>query len=90
MEQAELVYDERVRMMDAALDRYIDDAEGGFLFFYYSTVDLCSHMMWRLSDEGHPQFEQVKELAAADSYSDSIRFFSEIVILSRFARCPSR
>ena len=30
------------------------------------------------------------ELAAADSYSDSIRFFSEIVILSRFARCPSR
>ena len=30
------------------------------------------------------------ELAAADTYSDSIRFFSEIVILSRFARCPSR
>ena len=30
------------------------------------------------------------ELAAADSYSDSIRFFSKMVILSRFACCPSR
>jgi len=67
MQQAELVYDERVRMMDAAIDRYIDDAEGGFLFFYYSTVDLCCHMVWRLSDEGHPQFEQMKGLAAEDS-----------------------
>jgi predicted AlkP superfamily phosphohydrolase/phosphomutase len=67
MQQAELVYDERVRMMDAAIDHYIDDAEGGFLFFYYSTVDLCCHMVWRLSDEGHPQFEQVKGLAAEDS-----------------------
>jgi len=67
MEQAELVYDERVSMMDAAIDRYLEDGEGGFLFFYYSTVDLCCHMMWRLSDEGHPQFEQVKSLAASDS-----------------------
>jgi predicted AlkP superfamily phosphohydrolase/phosphomutase len=67
MQQAELVYDERVRMMDAAVDRYIDDAEGGFLFFYYSTVDLCCHMVWRLSDEGHPQFEKMKGLAAEDS-----------------------
>ena len=67
MQQAELVYDERVRMMDAAIDRYLDDGEGGFLFFYYSTIDLCCHMMWRFSDEGHPQYEQIKGLAGEDS-----------------------
>jgi len=67
MQQADLVYDERVRMMDAALDRYIGDGEGGFLFFYYSTIDMVSHMMWHLSDEGHPQFQQAKALANADS-----------------------
>ena len=31
-------------MLDYALDRYHgQDDEGGLLFFYYSTVDLCLH-----------------------------------------------
>lgn len=52
--QADLVYDERVRMMDHALDLYLSDDEGGFLFFYYSTVDLCCHMLWNHFDPRHP------------------------------------
>ena len=54
MQQVELVYIERNRMLDVALDRYTQNDEGGLLFFYYSTVDLGSHMMWRHSDDQHP------------------------------------
>ena len=65
LEQVDLVYHERMRMLDYALDRYLEDQEGGLLFFYFSTVDLASHMMWRHSDAGHPHHEA--ELASTDS-----------------------
>ena len=52
--QADLVFEERVRMMESALDLYLSDEEGGLLFFYYSTVDLCSHMLWNHFDPKHP------------------------------------
>lgn len=65
MEQLDLVYTERNRMLDTALDRYLANEDGGLLFFYYSTVDLGSHMMWRLTDEEHPAFDA--ELASEDS-----------------------
>ena len=65
MQQANLVYEERGRMLDAALDRYMTNDEGGLLFFYYSSVDLCAHMMWRHTDEEHPHHDPV--FAAQDS-----------------------
>jgi predicted AlkP superfamily phosphohydrolase/phosphomutase len=65
MGQAELVHDESERMMDWALDRYMANEDGGLLFFYYSSVDLCCHMMWRHSDEEHPDHDH--ELADGDS-----------------------
>ncbi len=65
MAQTELVFQERGRMLDYALNTYMDDQRGGLLFFYYSTVDLCAHMMWRHSDEQHPHHDEA--LAAKDS-----------------------
>ena len=65
MQQTGLVFGERGRMLDVALDRYMQNEEGGLLFFYYSTVDLTSHMMWRLTDPEHPDFDA--ELSAEDS-----------------------
>ncbi|MCY3000987.1 MAG: alkaline phosphatase family protein, partial [Planctomycetota bacterium] len=65
MMQAELVQDEGERMLDFALDRYMEKPEGGLCFFYFSGVDLCGHMMWRHSDEKHPHHEP--PLAAEDS-----------------------
>jgi len=65
MAQADLVYGERMEMMDYALDRYLEKGDGGLLFFYYSTVDLCSHMMWRHHDEEHPHHDAA--IAARDS-----------------------
>lgn len=73
MDQARLVYEERVRMMDYALDGYLADDRGGLLFFYYSTVDLCMHMMWCVADSEHPQHQRVNEFAASDSSSWSGR-----------------
>ena len=66
MAQTKLVYDQRVRMMDYALDRYLEK-DGGLFFFYYSTVDLNSHMMWRFHDDQHPQHPLIAEMAAQDS-----------------------
>ena len=65
MAQAEIVHDESEDMMDYALDRYLESDAGGLLFFYYSSVDLCSHMMWRHSDEEHPDYDAA--FAARDS-----------------------
>lgn len=65
MQQTGLVFDERGRMLDVALERYLKNDEGGLLFFYYSTVDLASHMMWRLTDSEHPHYDA--ELAGHDS-----------------------
>jgi predicted AlkP superfamily phosphohydrolase/phosphomutase len=59
------VQDEGERMLDFALDRYMQKPEGGLCFFYFSGVDLCGHMMWRHSDEKHPHHEP--PLAAEDS-----------------------
>jgi predicted AlkP superfamily phosphohydrolase/phosphomutase len=71
MQQAQLVYEERGRMLDFALDKYMAKEDGGFLFFYYSTVDLCCHMMWRHSDPEHPFYDEV--IASQDSSQWSSR-----------------
>jgi predicted AlkP superfamily phosphohydrolase/phosphomutase len=65
MRQAELVHDEGERMLDFALERFMEKPEGGLLFFYFSGVDLCGHMMWRHADEQHPDHDPA--LAAEDS-----------------------
>ena len=54
MQQSNLVHDEGARMLDYALARWNANEQGGFLFFYFSGVDLCSHMMWRHGDAAHP------------------------------------
>ncbi len=69
MGQAELVQDEGERMMDWALDRYMANEDGGLLFFYYSGVDLCCHMMWRHSDEQHPDHDHELALESSSHWS---------------------
>lgn len=65
MDQSQLVHDESTRMLDWALDRYLARPEGGLLFFYFSSIDLCCHMMWRHGDEAHPHHDPA--FAAQDS-----------------------
>ena len=51
-EQAQFVYRERRR----ALDHFLEMYQEGLLFFYFSSVDQGSHMLWRYRDEAHPGY----------------------------------
>ncbi len=48
--QADMVLDERLELLDYAIENYDD----GLLFFYFSSSDLQSHMLWWDSDAKHP------------------------------------
>jgi hypothetical protein len=57
-EQSQFVYHERRR----ALDYFLENYEEGFLFFYYSSVDMGCHMLWQYIDDSHPGFDDDKKL----------------------------
>lgn len=65
MQQVTLIHHETMDMLDYALDRYVEDGKQGLIFFYFSEIDLCSHMMWRHGDPEHPGHEP--RLAEKDS-----------------------
>ena len=71
MQQSKLVQDEGERILDYAVEHYLQKKDGGFLFFYFSGVDLCSHMMWRHFDAQHPFHDD--KIANADSSAWSHR-----------------
>jgi len=48
--QARHVLNERIKLLDCALDNYKD----GLLFFYFSSTDLQSHMFWWDAEKDHP------------------------------------
>ena len=52
-EQAQFVYRERRR----ALDYFLDTFDEGLLFFYFSSVDQGSHMLYHYADPEHPLYE---------------------------------
>ncbi len=52
--QADMVFNERTRMLDAILEDY----RGGLLFFYFSTLDQTTHMLWKNIDPKHPAFTE--------------------------------
>jgi len=49
LEQARIVLEEEVSMLEFALDRF----EQGFLFYYFSSVDQNCHVFWRAVDSKH-------------------------------------
>ena len=58
-EQAQFVYRERRRALDYFLDRF----DEGLLFFYFSSLDQNSHMLWHLMDKDHPFYNPEGGLA---------------------------
>ena len=51
--QSQFVYRERRR----ALDHFLDTFDKGLLFFYFSSVDQGSHMLYHYADPDHPLHE---------------------------------
>jgi len=56
--QARMVLDENLRAFRRELSRY----RTGLFFFYFSSIDLNSHMFWRAMDPDHPGY--TPEIAA--------------------------
>ena len=50
LQQAQFVFDERLKLLDFALGRYHD----GFLFFYFGSTDQVAHMFWGAMAPKHP------------------------------------
>jgi len=48
--QAELIFQERLRLLHFALDRF----DHGFLFFYFGSTDQIGHMFWGTLADQHP------------------------------------
>lgn len=54
LEQAAIVYAERLKLLDRELDRF----DGGLLFFYVSSVDQLCHVYYRSMDPDAPAHDQ--------------------------------
>lgn len=67
LSQCDDIHHERLRMLDHALARFDD----GLLFFYFSTIDLRSHMMWRHIEAGHPARDEKLAAQYARSIEES-------------------
>jgi predicted AlkP superfamily phosphohydrolase/phosphomutase len=49
-----MVYEESMAMLEYELGRF----DEGLLFFYFSNADQRQHMFWRLTDPGHPAYDE--------------------------------
>jgi predicted AlkP superfamily phosphohydrolase/phosphomutase len=57
----------------AIFDREFPKFKRGVFFFYFSSLDLNSHMFWRLMDPHHPEYDA----SLAQQYGDAIPQFYE-------------
>ncbi len=53
LQQARTVLAEHRRIFDAEFPKF----KQGVFFFYFSSIDLNSHMFWRLMDPRHPEYD---------------------------------
>src|SRR5437763_10376304 len=53
LQQARTVLAEHRRIFDKEFPKF----QSGLFFFYFSSLDLNSHMFWRLMDPKHPEYE---------------------------------
>jgi predicted AlkP superfamily phosphohydrolase/phosphomutase len=54
LKQVGIILDERLKILDYELNRF----QKGVLFFYFSTIDLSSHMFWRFITPDHPGYDR--------------------------------
>jgi predicted AlkP superfamily phosphohydrolase/phosphomutase len=71
LEQSRTVLAEHRRIFDAEFPKF----NSGVFFFYFSSLDLNSHMLWRLIDPQHPEYDAA---LAADYGSALPEFYQQI------------
>jgi predicted AlkP superfamily phosphohydrolase/phosphomutase len=67
LEQSRTVLAEHRRAFDAEFPKF----QRGVFFFYFSSLDLNAHMMWRLTDPQHPGYDA----ALASQYGTALEEF---------------
>ena len=67
LEQARTVLAEHRRAFDVEFPKF----HQGLFFFYFSSLDLNAHMMWRLTDPSHPAYDA----ALAGQYGSALEEF---------------
>jgi predicted AlkP superfamily phosphohydrolase/phosphomutase len=79
LQQARTVLAEHRRIFDAEFPRF----EQGVFFFYFSSLDLNSHMFWRLLDPRHPEYDSALAAqngsAIADFYQQMDQVLGEVL-----------
>lgn len=79
LQQARTVLAEHRRIFNAEFPKFRD----GVFFFYFSSLDLNSHMFWRLIDPKHPEYDAAladqNGSAIADFYQQMDQVLSEIL-----------
>lgn len=71
LEQARTVLAEHRRIFDLEFPKF----RRGVFFFYFSSIDLNSHMFWRLMDPKHPAYDAA---LAAQNGSAILSFYQQI------------
>jgi predicted AlkP superfamily phosphohydrolase/phosphomutase len=67
LEQSHTVLEEHRKIFDAEFPKFHE----GLFFFYFSSLDLNAHMMWRLTDSKSPKYDA----AAAAEYGSALEEF---------------
>ncbi len=79
LQQAKTVLAEHRRIFDAEFPKF----HQGVFFFYFSSLDLNSHMMWRLMDPKHPEYDASRAAqngsAIADFYQQIDQVLGEVL-----------
>jgi predicted AlkP superfamily phosphohydrolase/phosphomutase len=71
LQQAKTVLAEHRRIFDAQFPKF----HQGVFFYYFSSLDLNSHMMWRLMDPKHPEYDATR---ASENGSAIAMFYQQI------------
>ena len=79
LQQARTVLAEHRRIFDAEFPKFSQ----GLFFFYFSSLDLNSHMFWRLMDPQHPEYDATLAAengsAIADFYQQMDQVLGEVL-----------
>ena len=71
LEQSRTVLAEHRRIFDSEFPKF----KKGVFFFYFSSLDLNSHMLWRLIDPHHPEYDAARTAANGSALAE---FYQQI------------
>jgi predicted AlkP superfamily phosphohydrolase/phosphomutase len=75
LQQARTVLAEHRRIFDAEFPKF----DQGVFFFYFSSLDLNSHMFWRLMDPQHPEYDAALAAQNGSAIADFYRQMDQVL-----------